>query len=78
MTVEYILTPTVEPEPEPAVNGDVNGDGYVNAQDVNLVKRYVTGAATLTEHVLKAADMNGDGKVNALDSNIISRVVAGN
>lgn len=78
VTVEYILTPTVEPEPEPAVNGDVNGDGYVNAQDVNLVKRYVTGAATLTEHVLKAADMNGDGKVNALDSNIISRVVAGN
>lgn len=78
-TVEYILTPTVEPDPDPkpVITGDVNGDGLVNAQDVNLVKRYVTGSASVTEYILKAADMNGDGKVNAFDSNIISRVVAG-
>ncbi len=77
--LEYILTPTVDPDPDPEiVIGDVNNDGFVNAQDVNLAKRYVTGAAALTEYILKAADMNGDGKVNALDSNIISRIVAGN
>ncbi len=71
--LEYVLTLDTEP-----VAGDVNGDGFINAQDANLIKRYVTGAVTVTEYILKAADINGDGKVNALDANIISRVVAGN
>jgi len=57
--------------------GDVNGDGEINAMDINIIKRVLAGAVTLEEKYLSAADLNGDGEVNSFDSNFISRVASG-
>jgi hypothetical protein len=57
--------------------GDVNGDGKVNAKDVNLIKKFISGTADLTRYDLEAADMNGDGKINAIDINLIKKAISG-
>ena len=56
------------------VNGDVNGDGAVNSDDLNYVwstDNYLK--STDEEGVSSFADVNGDGKVNSDDLNIIWR-----
>ena len=54
--------------------GDVNGDGYVNATDAGLVRRYV--AKLDAELIEGVADVNGDGYINATDAGLIRRYVA--
>ena len=44
--------------------GDVNGDGYINAMDVNLVRRHIAGGYKVNINAL-AADVNADGYVDA-------------
>ena len=59
-----------------AQNGDVNGDGKVNAVDASyILSEY---ASTSTGHKpsfdpekRKSADVNGDGAVNAVDASIV-------
>ena len=48
------------------IPGDVNGDGLVNALDVNLVRRYITGGYDVEINTL-AADVNTDGYVTFID-----------
>jgi len=57
--------------------GDANGDGNINAMDVNIARRFLSGAATADDAQLKACDLSGDGVVNAQDANLIARLVAG-
>lgn len=59
---------------EPAVNGDVNGDGVVNIIDINcVVNAILSGISDIS------CDMNGDGSVNISDINaIIQTILAGN
>jgi len=49
---------------DPSDPGDLNGDGVVNAADLNILL-----AAWGTDNAL--ADINGDGTVNAADLNIL-------
>ncbi len=49
-----------------AVEGDVNGDGLVDATDVSLTARHIIGH-TADGFSSDAADMNGDGTVDAAD-----------
>ncbi len=58
------------------IPGDVNGDGDVNAMDVNLLRRYIVGGYDVTINLL-AADVNADGDINAQDVNNIRRHIAG-
>ena len=58
------------------IPGDVNGDGDVNALDVNLLRRYIVGGYDVTINLL-AADVNADGDINAQDVNNIRRHIAG-
>ncbi len=51
----------------PAVAGDLNQNGQLDAQDLLLLRRYVFGLSELTDEQKEAADANGDGKVDALD-----------
>jgi hypothetical protein len=52
---------------------DVNGDGYVSAQDVLLIVNAANSAATASGGVMEASaagdplDVNGDGVISALD-----------
>lgn len=67
-----------EPVVEPVViPGDFNGDGSVNAMDINIAKRIISGSVTPTMAQKLAGDINGDGTFNGVDANRIVRLVAG-
>lgn len=54
---------------KPAVgDGDINGDGFVNALDALTILEYAANAKELTDAEKAAADVNGDGAINALDA----------
>jgi hypothetical protein len=55
------------------VQGDVNGDGDVNALDITKVERVIAGLDEVTE----GSDVNGDGSVNALDLTSVERIIVG-
>ena len=50
-------------------SGDVNGDGYVKANDYLIIKDYIMGsqAVNLSNEFLKAADVTKDNKIKAND-----------
>lgn len=49
------------------VDGDVNGDGKVNAADYIAQRRHILGIIKLDTPYFAAADVNGNGKVQAND-----------
>ena len=57
--------------------GDVNGDGDVNARDSIIIRKYLAAARGLSDEEFERADINGDGKVNSKDSLAIRRIIAG-
>ena len=52
---------------------DINGDGSVNALDLQLLANIVLGKSPNTG----IGDLNGDGSVNALDLQILINVILG-
>lgn len=62
-------------KPSPALPGDVNGDGTVDIDDLNIIINIVLGQASAA-HYDGRADVNGDGSVDIDDGNaIINRVL---
>ena len=53
--------------------GDINGDGFVKADDARLALRAAVKLDTLTETQCKKADMDKNGKVEAADARLILR-----
>ena len=51
-------------------NGDVNGNGFMNAKDAVMIVNYINGLQ-LTEEEYARADVNGDSYVNKLDYAIV-------
>ena len=51
---------------KPLTRGDVNGDGEVNATDVELISDNILGKPTTT-FLKKAADINEDKVINVID-----------
>ena len=70
--INYVVGNGEEPE-----NGDVDGDGSVNAKDTNIIRKLVGGIVTATELQTIAGDVNGDGVLNGIDANILARYAAG-
>lgn len=66
--------PSAVPEYTP---GDLTGDGFVNAMDVNIAKRILSGSVTPTAIQNLAGDVNGDGQFNGKDSNSLTRIASG-
>lgn len=64
------------PTPDPAVTGDVNGDGMVTVDDAILVLRHVAGLDALTGDSLTLADANGDKAVDVNDAIVILKSIA--
>lgn len=64
-----------EPEIPSVIPGDANGDGSVDAADLQLLQRYIAGLSAEMDEI--AADANGDGNIDAADTMIISRTIAG-
>ena len=64
-------------EAAPAVKGDVNGDGVVNANDIAAVVNVIAGTDTKAKYEGRA-DVDGDGVVNANDIAAVVNIIAGN
>jgi len=58
------------PQPQPVIAGDVNGDGEINSQDYDTLRFYIVGKP-VENFVPEAADLNEDGKINAQDLQIL-------
>ncbi|MGN0628537.1 MAG: InlB B-repeat-containing protein [Oscillospiraceae bacterium] len=56
--------------------GDVNGDGYVNVIDANLIRRYAVSLVEFTDEQKAVADVNHDGMINVVDAYFIRRYAA--
>lgn len=57
--------------------GDVNGDGYINSQDVLLIRGALAGQSELFENQRKNGDTDADGKLTEKDAEIILRYATG-
>lgn len=56
--------------------GDVNGDGKLNAIDLNSIVNYILEHRNFPfTFVEKAADLNGDNKINAIDVNALTNMI---
>lgn len=56
--------------------GDINEDGTITQDDLNLLEEHVYKTSLLTtEQSIKNADVNGDGTINALDMSILSIMI---
>jgi len=66
----------IEAKSNDYIPGDVNGDGLVNALDVNLVRRHIAGGYDVEINTL-AADVNADGYVTAKDVTNLRKYIAG-
>ncbi len=62
-----------EPEPDPAVRGDINGYGIVDITDVNAAINMVLGKLAKAD----AADIDGSGDVDITDVNAIINLMLG-
>ena len=55
--------------------GDVNGNGYLEEDDIQDILRYVSEKIDLTEEQLEQADVNGDGEVDVADMRLLLRKI---
>ena len=60
---------------QPISNADVNGDGMVDVEDVNIAISHMLGNDVTT---IFSADVNGDGVVDITDVNIVVNSILGN
>jgi hypothetical protein len=56
-----------------AASGDVNNDGRVDNQDVQMIDDYLNGDATLQDDQIRAADADSDGRITANDRELLQR-----
>ena len=56
-------------------NGDITGDGEVNALDLTALSSYLMGTSSLTVTQFQNADVNGDGQVTALDRDWMAQII---
>ena len=62
---------------ESDILGDVDGDGFITANDYNMARNAVLGKITLTPAQIKRGDVDGNGKINARDYLLIRRIYLG-
>lgn len=56
--------------------GDINEDGTITQDDLNLLEEHVYKTSLLTtEQSIKNADVNGDGIINILDMTFLSKMI---
>ena len=77
-----VTAPDPQPEGEqtddtPVLTGDVNADGKIDAADVRLLLKYLTGAAELNEKQAVRADFDKNGRLNAADLTLLKRQFVG-
>ncbi len=66
---------TLEAKELKYVNGDINRNSKIDANDLILLQKYLKNDNNLTEIQIKIADYNEDNKVNNKDYNLIKKLV---
>lgn len=61
-------------QPQPAVPGDVNGDGEVNTVDITILYNYILNADT--ENMING-DQDGDGEITTVDITVVYNILLG-
>jgi hypothetical protein len=69
-SISFLL---VTAAPVLAASGDVNNDGRVDSQDVQMIDDYLNGDATLQDDQIRAADADNDGRITANDKDLLQR-----
>jgi hypothetical protein len=64
------------PTPSTNLPGDLNADGFVNSQDLQLMVNVILGIET-NSTIRSRADLNGDGVVNAQDLQRLVNIILG-
>jgi hypothetical protein len=59
--------PTEQLDIKLKAQGDINGDGKINATDLLMIKAMLKGVSELDEYSQKCADITGDGDVKSAD-----------
>lgn len=60
---------------QPAIAGDANGDGAVNAVDLTMMKRNSIGAYDLTDEQIWVCDADMDGRIGETDIETVRKLV---
>lgn len=68
--------PACQKVPPCSAYGDINGNGYVNLRDANLISQSVVGTYVLSPDEQKRADVNGDGVINIGDALLVGQYSA--
>lgn len=55
--------------------GDINGDGRVDARDLEVLQRYLRGEIGLTDGAIQAADIDGDGHITQADAAQLQQII---
>ena len=56
--------------------GDINGDGLINQEDLDLVNAHLSGQSTITDPTsLRCADIDGDGEITQSDADELERFI---
>ncbi len=72
LTLNLAARTLVVAKPGEALKGDVNGDGRVDIDDVNLIINHILHSG---QNQLAGGDMNGDGRVDIDDVNLVINVI---
>lgn len=57
--------------------GDIDNNGTIDYDDVNLVQQYIANLISLTNEQLIVADVNGDGNISIADARNIQKMYYG-
>lgn len=74
---QFTLALLVSRPPPCSDLGDVNEDGTVGPDDINLIQEHVVDGKILTDEQKKRADVNGDNKINISDASNVQRYLTG-
>ena len=59
-------------------HGDVNGDGEINADDVTVILKYISGNTdSINEDMISRSDINGDKTIDITDATMIQQYISG-
>lgn len=59
---------------QPFQAGDLDGDGRLTVQDLNLLGAYLRGERGLTDDQIRAADVDQDGRITEADWQVLQQV----
>ena len=74
-TTTPVVTTTIVTTVTETANGDVNGDGTANLNDLVLLQKYLVRKGTMTAEQSSRADLNADHVLNVVDAMLLRQLL---